>query len=375
MARRRLILLIAVIFSFAAALFVAFESSARRLALSRSDLARLSWRMLVGPRARPLTGRVFERTPQRIARGQYLAEGLLACFRCHSDRDWNTAGAPPVVGKKGAGHIAQDNPELVVPNITPDVETGAGSWTDDMLARAIREGVGHDGRALHPQMWYHIFRFLSDEDLDSVVVYLRSIPPVHNPLPRIHLSLRRRLLIADNPEPLTQPVPFPNPDLTQWMYQSNHYSPYEEYLRRPASDAARRGEYIVEIADCGGCHTAWEALNENGEPSGGNFGGGNILHDENTSDVASANITPDAAGISYYDEAQFVKVMRTGIVGARKLSPHMPWAYYRNLSDDDLKFIFAYLRTLKPAKHRVDNTEPPTYCKVCRGRHGGGEWN
>src|SRR6476646_3129758 len=105
MARRRLILLIAVIFSLAAALFVAFESSARRLALSRSDLARLSWRMLVGPRARPLTGRVCERTPQRIARGQYLAEGLLACFRCHSDRDWNTAGAPPVVGKKGAGHI------------------------------------------------------------------------------------------------------------------------------------------------------------------------------------------------------------------------------------------------------------------------------
>ena len=149
------------------------------------------------------------------------------------------SGAPPVAGKKGAGHIAQDNPELVVPNITPDVETGAGRWTDDMLARAIREGVGHDGRALHPQMWYPIFRFLSDEDLASVVVYLRSIPPVRNPLPRIHLSLRRRLLIADNPEPLTQPVPFPNPDLTQWMYQSNHYSPYEEYLRRPASDPAR----------------------------------------------------------------------------------------------------------------------------------------
>jgi hypothetical protein len=89
------------------------------------------------------------------------------------------------------------------------------------------------------------------------------------------------LLIADDPEPLTQPVPLPDPDLTRWMYQSNHYSPYEEYFRRPASDPARRGEYLVEVADCGGCHTAWENLNGNGEPAAGNFGGGNILHDEN----------------------------------------------------------------------------------------------
>src|SRR5438876_6936793 len=151
MRRRRSIILIVVILSLAAAVFIAFESAARRLSLSRSDLVRLSWRMLVGPRARPLTARVFERTPQRIERGQYLAEGLLACFRCHSDRDWNTPGAPPAAGKKGAGHIARDNPGLVAPNITPDVETGAGSWPEDMLARATREGVGQGGRAREPQ--------------------------------------------------------------------------------------------------------------------------------------------------------------------------------------------------------------------------------
>src|SRR5947207_8876358 len=145
MSRRRWITLIVITLSLAGAIFIAFESAAKRLSLSRSNLVRLSWRMLVGPRARPLTARVFERTSQRRERGQYLAEGLLACFRCHSDRDWNTAGAPPAAGKKGAGHIARNNPDLVVPNITPDVETGAGSWTDDMLARAIREGVGHDG--------------------------------------------------------------------------------------------------------------------------------------------------------------------------------------------------------------------------------------
>ena len=45
------------------------------------------------------------------------------------------------------------------------------------------------------------------------------------------------------------------------------------------------------------------------------------------------------------------------------------------MSDEDLKSIYAYLKTLKPVKHRVDNTLPPTYCKVCRHSHGGGELN
>jgi hypothetical protein len=58
---------------------------------------------------------------------------------------------------------------------------------------------------------------------------------------------------------------------------------------------------------------------------------------------ASANITPDPSGISYYDEAMFIRTMRTGKVGARLLNPPMPWWVFRNMSDDDLKAIFAYL--------------------------------
>jgi hypothetical protein len=92
-------------------------------------------------------------------------------------------------------------------------------------------------------------------------------------------------------------------------------------------------------------------------------------------EVTSANITPDASGIPYYDEALFLKVMRTGHVGARKLNSIMPWGYFRNMTDDDLKAIFAYLRTLPPVQHRVDNTEAPTVCKLCGGRHGYGEMN
>jgi hypothetical protein len=70
--------------------------------------------------------------------------------------------------------------------------------------------------------------------------------------------------------------------------------------------------------------------------------------------VASANITPDPSGIPYYDEALFLGVLRTGQVKARKLSPIMSVMVYKNLTDDDRKAIFAFLRTTKPVKHRVD---------------------
>jgi len=89
----------------------------------------------------------------------------------------------------------------------------------------------------------------------------------------------------------------------------------------------------------------------------------------------AANITPDASGVSYYDENLFVEAIRTGKVKARSLSPAMPWVFYRNMTDEDLKAIFAYLKTLQPVNHTVDNTEQPTQCKLCGQKHGGGERN
>ncbi len=100
------------------------------------------------------------------------------------------------------------------------------------------------------------------------------------------------------------------------------------------------------------------------------FGGGNDF-----GGVVTSNITPDASGISYYAESLFIQVMRTGQVRARKIKPPMPWPFYRNMTDEDLKAIFSYLRTLKPVRHLVDNTEPPTLCKICGKKHGFGDRN
>jgi hypothetical protein len=153
----------------------------------------IGWRPFLGPQERPLTNRTFERTPQRLERGRYLASSLLGCMDCHSVRDRTKPGARIVNGMMGAGDIipVKGMPgRLVAPNLTPDPETGVGDWTDDQLARATREGVGHDGRALFPLMPYPSYRRLSDEDLASVIVFLRSLPPVRHPLPKSSLFFR-----------------------------------------------------------------------------------------------------------------------------------------------------------------------------------------
>ena len=141
----------------------------------------------------------------------------------------------------------------------------------------------------------------------------------------------------------------------------------------PEGDATAiaRGKYLVTLASCSECHTPTYQLQPLTHLA---FAGGTSLKGP-WGDVNSANITPDPSGISYYDEALFIQTLRTGHVGARKLSSIMPWGYFRNLTDDDLKAIFAYLRTLPPVRHRVDNTEVPTACPVCGKRHGHGELN
>ena len=302
----------------------------------------IGWRPFVGPRARALTNRQFERTPERLARGKYLVRGILSCEVCHTPSDWSQHGAPSVAGMEFAGQplpLAGFPGTAVAPNVTPDVETGAGGWTDDQLARAIREGIKHDGSTIFPLMPYYDYKNLSDEDLASVVVYVRSVPSLKNALPPSKIKFPVNLLVNGAPEPVNNPVP------------------------SPAEDQLSRGKYLVKLG-CG-CHNAVEKLPyAGGEVLGGPWGS-----------VVSPNITPDASGISYYSEQTFITALRTGYVGARKLNSIMPFGEFKNLSDDDLKAMFAYLRTLPPVKHRVDNTLAATYCKLCKQKHGAGEEN
>jgi mono/diheme cytochrome c family protein len=285
----------------------------------------IGWRPILGPRSRPLTNRVFERTPERWARGKYIVENEAACADCHSPHEWTKHDAPIPLGMEGAG---QDFASLkglpgtvVAPNLTPDPETGTGTWSDDALARAIREGIGHDGRALFPMMPYEGYRHLPDEDLASIIVFLRSLPPVRNPLPKTAIIFPLKYLMRSTPEPITDPVPPPD-----------------------ISDPVKRGVFLVTISGCRDCHTPVDHGNPipNMDMSGGQ------IFEGPWGRVVSANLTPDPSGIPYYNETLFLQAIRTGYVGQRPLNQIMPWRHYGGMTDEDLKAIFAYLKTLKP---------------------------
>jgi hypothetical protein len=318
--------------------------------LSLAITATIGWRPFIGPRARTVTDRTFEATPARLARGRYLVTSVNGCLFCHSNVDTGE-GVPEAGAMNGAGKVwtPEGMPWLVAGNITSDRDTGVGGWSDDELAGAIREGVGRDGRALFPLMPYERYRYMSDEDLASVIVFIRAVAPVRRELPRTQVPFPPGPLINNVPHPIEAAVPAPD-----------------------SSTLVARGRYLVEIGGCTDCHTP---MNDRGERLPGlEFAGGFVLQDSRGR-AASVNITPAPSGIPYYTEDLFVQMMRTGRVVARKVNDIMPWWLYRNITDDDLKAMFAFLKTLAPVSHSVDNSLPPTTCPRCGLTHGGGDRN
>jgi mono/diheme cytochrome c family protein len=333
---------------------VALSLLALLVLLVLGAITAVGWQVVLGPDARPVTAEKFEVTEARLARGRYLVEGPAFCFHCHSDHDFSQPDYPILEDKKGAGW-PMPIPELnhiASRNITPDPETGIGNWSDDEVARAIREGVSRDGSALFPVMPYLAYRSMDDEDVKAIVVYLRTIPAVKNKVPTRRLPGPLEYIVKTMPRPLTTPQP-----------------------SHPASTPAERGEYLATIAECHTCHTPTD---DQGLPLPGlDFGGGGYFDDPGQPGkrVFSANITPDPSGIAHYDESLFMTTLRTGQAGSRWLNHIMPFRYFRNMTDGDISDIYAYIRTLTPVKHRVSNTDPPTPCPLCNQSHGLGEMN
>ena len=217
--------------------------------------------------------------------------------------------------------------QVFAPNLTSDPETGLGAIPDDAVARAIREGVSHDGRALFMMPWQN-YRSLSDEDVASVVAYLRALPPVKKARGTTAIQAPVRWFLKAGPEPLAAPV-----------------------TTAIAADPVARGRQLAEIGQCQSCHTPVDARHQ--PLPGMAYAGGQAFTIDGVR-YRSSNITPDASGISYYNEELFIRTMRTGNVGGRRLAPIMPWADIRKLTDDDLKALWAYLRTVTPVAHEVE---------------------
>lgn len=281
------------------------------------------------------------RTPERIARGEFIFAHLADCGGCHSQRDFSRACGPEAPGGRGRGSVLSDFaiglPWVVVaPNITPDVETGIGAWTDGEKIRAIRDGVDKDGNALLPGMPYDAYRQMSDEDVEALVAYLDTMPAVHNPLPKTKLDFPVNIMVKLAPRPAGSVPPPERSDRTQY------------------------GKYLTTVAGCIGCHTPH--VKGRLTPGMGDAGGEVMATHAGT--VVSANLTPDMeTGIDKWSEEFFQKKFYEYKEYAEKgpppvAGPHaftlMPWLSYAGLPPEDLSAIYAFLRTVKPVRHYVE---------------------
>jgi mono/diheme cytochrome c family protein len=130
--------------------------------------------------------------PAAVARGKYLVT-IASCHDCHTPGFF--LGKPDMSRYLGGSDVGFELPGLGVfhgPNLTPDKATGLGDWTDAQVVAAIQTGARPDGRLLAPIMPYHAFATLTKQDVEAIVAFLRSIPPVQNKVVGPSARPRRR---------------------------------------------------------------------------------------------------------------------------------------------------------------------------------------
>lgn len=258
-----------------------------------------------------------------LARGEYLMSSIVACGNCHSPRDENGRF---IEGMELAGAFVIDEPAFraYAPNITPDVETGIGSWTDEEIIRAVREGIRPDGSVMGPPMAYPFYRDISDRDMRAIVAYLRNVPPVRNEVP----ASTYRIELPPNWGPPVGSVPEPNRD-----------------------DPIEYGRYLTHtLGHCTDCHTP---LVEGRHDFSRIGAGGNLFPQPFGApwNAVAANITQHPEmGIGRWTDEEIKRAITDGISrDGRELLPFMGFSFYKNITDEDLDAIVAYLRTLPPA--------------------------
>jgi cytochrome c553 len=227
-----------------------------------------------------------------IQHGQHIAGAIAVCTRCHA----------PNLG----GAVIQDNAmaRVVAPNLTSGGV--GGTLSDADLARAIRHGVDPAGRPLW-MMPSDDYSQLSDADMSALIAYLRSLPPISTTLPSSEIRPLGRLLLATGQLPL----------LSQ--------EAVEPPLAPAVDTTPAYGQYLVTIARCARCH-------------GPGLAGGTVPGTR----TRAPNLT--SAGLGDWSEADFVRAMRSGRrPDGSQLDESMPWQYYAQMSDLELRAIWEYL--------------------------------
>lgn len=271
-----------------------------------------------------------------VERGDYLANHVAVCIDCHSKRDITKFSLPVVPGTEGGGAgfpfgEAEGVPGMVwAPNITP---AALKDWTDDEIIKAMTQGINKKGDTLFPIMPYHHYSKMAKDDIKAIVAYIRTLKPIDSLTPPRKINI---------PASMFGPLPA---------------ATLESNTRPDPSDKVKYGEYMTNFAACAECHTPMGAQ---GPDFSKVFAGGFVFNTPFFK-VAVANITPDSAtGIGSWTEEMFVQKFRTNSSDANvnrdpgKENSIMPWAMYGKMKDEDLKAIYAYLRTVKPINNKVE---------------------
>jgi len=302
----------------------------------------VSYVKLFLPNVGSAPGLTVERTPERVKRGEYLANHVTLCIDCHSTRDWSRFSGPPLSGTLGKGGELFDQkfgfPGVYYSkNITP---AGISRYSDGELFRVITTGVSKEGKALFPVMPYHYYGRMDQEDIYSIISYIRTLTPINNKVPESVSDFPMNLIINTIP------------------------SKAELTVKPPETDVVNYGKYLVNAAACLECHTKFE---KGKLVAGTEFGGGREFPFPDGSIVRTGNITPDEeTGIGRWSENEFLDIFHTrsdSATLAKKLEPEafntmMPWTMYGKMRNEDLKAIYAYLQTVKPIRNAVVQFSP-----------------
>jgi len=259
-----------------------------------------------------------------LERGAYLVEGVAACGTCHARPGEESADIPGDLA--GGIRFRLRGQVAYAANITPDPETGIGSWSEQDIVRAIREGRRPDGTRI-AGMPYELYGRISDRDALAIATYVRSRKPVRNAVPRIEAKSATR-----TPAAAVTSVP-----------------------EVPRTDPVRYGAYLAgALGRCIECHTP---SSDSGPPDYDRMlGAGGVVFTGPWGEAVSGNITPDDdTGLGEFTDAQIRGMIIRGLRPDRsRVGRPMAHTYYRRISDQDLDAIVAYLRSLKPIKNFVD---------------------
>ena len=260
--------------------------------------------------------------PDLIARGAYLTTAA-GCADCHTD---SKQGGRPYAGGRA---LATPFGTFYAPNITPDLDTGIGRWSEAQFLRALREGVRPDGSNYFPVFPYPSFTKIADDDVRAIRAYLFAQPAVKqsNRAHDVAFPFSWRFL------------------QTGWKWLFFTPGPFRPAPER--GEAYNRGAYLVTaLAHCGECHTPrnWFGATE---PS--RFLAGTSHGPEGR---AVPNITPDPdTGIGTWSEQDIVTLLKDGQTPDFDFVGGAMGEIVRNtcrLDDDDRQAIAAYLKSLTP---------------------------